>query len=258
MRIFIIALVGIFFLASCGTQKSATHNYLEQIKDTSFKKSVYIAEPIIQKSDLISIQIYSSSTDPKVDQLYNLPVLGSGYGSGGYGGQMQGFLVDEEGNIDYPRIGVIHVEGLTKSQLGSLIKDKLAGQLSDPTVIIRFMNFRITVLGEVGHPGVLNIPNERLSILEAVGMAGGVTDFGKIKEVKVLRENNGVRQMGTLDLTSKDIFTSQYYQLQQNDVVLVDKTPYRLRQTEQQKVIQQVAFATGIITAIALLLNFFR
>src|SRR4051812_43006917 len=216
MRIFIIALAGFFFLASCGTQKSATHNYLEQINDTSFKKSVYMAEPVIQKSDLISIQIYSASTDPKVDQLYNLPILNNGAGTGG---QLQGFLVDQEGNIDYPRIGKLHVEGLTKSQLVNIIKEKVEGQLTDPTVIVRFMNFRITVLGEVGTPGVLNIPTERLSILEAVGMAGGVTEYGKIKQVKVLRENNGVRQMGTLDLTSKDIFTSQYYQLQQNDVV---------------------------------------
>ena len=255
MRIFLIAMAGMFFLASCRTQRSATYNYLEQIKDTSFKKSVYMAEPIVQKSDLISIQIYSSSTDPKVDQLYNLPVLNMGY-SGGQ--QLQGFLVDQEGDIDYPRNGKLHVEGLTKSQLADIIKEKLVGQLTDPTVIIRFQNFRVTVLGEVGHPGVLTIPNERLSILEAVGMAGGVTEYGKIKEVKVLRENNGVRQMGTLDLTSKDIFTSQYYQLQQNDVVLVDKTPYKLKQTEQQRVIQQVGFATAIITAIALLLSFFR
>jgi polysaccharide biosynthesis/export protein len=107
----------------------------------------------------------------------------------------------------------------------------------------------------VGAPGVLNIPTERLSILEAVGMAGGVTEFGQIKNVKILRENNGVRELGVLDLTSKEIFSSPYYQLQQNDVVLVDQTKYKLRQTEQQRVTQQIGFVTGIISTIAIIVT---
>jgi polysaccharide export outer membrane protein len=255
MRIVIVTLIGICFLASCTPQKRATYNYLEQIKDSSFRKSVYLAEPIIQKNDLLSIQVYSASTNPEVDKLYNLPVLNTGTQTNS---QLQGYLVDENGKIELPRIGILFVEGLTKTQLADTIKSRLQGQLTQPSVIIRFLNFRVTVLGEVGSPQVLNITTERLNILEAVGMAGGVTEYGKIKEVKVLRENNNERQMGVLDLTSKDIFSSPYYQLQQNDIVLVDKTPYRLRLTEQQRVIQQVGFATGIITAIALILTFFK
>jgi polysaccharide export outer membrane protein len=88
-------------------------------------------------------------------------------------------------------------------------------------------------------------------------MAGGITEFGKIKEVKIVRENNGVRQLGTLDLTSKNIFESPYYQLQQNDVVLVDQNRNRLRQTEQTRISQQIGFALGIITSIAVLYNIF-
>jgi polysaccharide export outer membrane protein len=255
MRIVIVTLLGIFFLVSCTPQKRATYNYLEQIKDTSFKKTVYIAEPIIQKNDLLSIQVYSASTNPDVDKLYNLPVSNTGTQSNT---QLQGYLVDQYGNVELPRIGVLHVEGMTKGQLANQIKSKLQGQLTDPSVIIRFLNYKITVLGEVEHPGILTLQTERLNILEAVGMAGGVTEYGKIKEVKVLRENNSEREMGVLDLTSKDIFSSPYYQLQQNDIVLIDKTPYRLRLTEQQRVIQQVGFATGIITAVALILTFFK
>jgi polysaccharide export outer membrane protein len=152
---------------------------------------------------------------------------------------------------------MIHVEGRTKSELEGLVKSKLQGQLTNPSVIVRFLNFRITVLGEVGSPGVLSIPTERLSILEAVGMAGGITEFGKIKEVKILRENNGVRQLGTLDLTSKNIFESPYYQLQQNDVVLVDQNRNRLRQVEQNRISQQIGFGLSIITSIAVLYNIF-
>jgi polysaccharide export outer membrane protein len=239
---------------SCRTQR-AVYNYLEDVNDTSFKKSVFIAETVIQKNDLISIQVYSSATDPSVDQLYNLPMQQAG---GGQQTQVGGFLVDVNGNIEMPRIGVIKAEGLKKGELEEVIKSKLQGQLTQPNVIVRFLNFRITVLGEVGNAGVLNIPTERLNVLEAIGMAGGVTEFGTIKQIKILRENNGVRQLGVVDLTSKDIFSSPYYQLQQNDVVLVDQNRYKLRQTEQQRVAQQIGFATGIISTVALLIAIFN
>jgi len=130
--------------------------------------------------------------------------------------------------------------------------------LTDPSVIIRFLNFRIMVIGEVGAPGVLNIPTERLTLLDALGMAGDITEFGKKKEVKVLREYNGVRKMGIVDVTTEKMFESPYYQLQQNDVVLVEQTRYKVRQTEQQRITQQIGFATGIITTAALLITLFK
>ncbi len=254
LRIFWLAALLALFFTSCRTQR-AVYNYLEDVTDTSFKKNVFITEPVIQKNDLLSIQVYSASLDPTIDQLYNMRMQ---QGAVGQNQQLMGYLVDVAGNIEMPRIGKIQAEGLTKSQLEAIIKDRLRAELANPSVQVRFMNFRITVLGEVGAPGVLNIPTERLTILEAVGMAGGVTEFGKIKEVKVLRENDGVRRMGTLDLTSQDIFTSEYYQLQQNDVVLVDQNRYKLRQTEQTRISQQIGFALSIITSIALLYNIFQ
>ncbi|MGI8600860.1 MAG: polysaccharide biosynthesis/export family protein [Chitinophagaceae bacterium] len=254
MRILATLIIFSIVFSSCTTQR-AIYNYLEDVNDTSFRKSVYITESIIQKNDHLSIQIYSAATDPTIDLLYNLP-LQTMQGVGGMqgGGPIGGYLVDVHGNVELPRIGVVKAEGLRKGELEEVIKSRLEGQLTRPTVIVRFMNFRITVLGEVGAPGVLNVPTERLSVLEAIGMAGGVTEFGKIKEVKILRENNGIRELGVLDLTSREIFSSEYYQLQQNDVVLVDQTRFKMRQTEQQRVTQQIGFATGIISTIALVL----
>jgi len=237
-------------LFSCSTQR-AVYNYLEDIKDTSFRKNVYIAESVVQKNDLLAIQVFSASLDPAVDADYNQVQQGSQI-------QVSGYLVDVQGNIEIPRIGTIHAEGLRKSELQDAIKARLEGKLTNPGVIVRFLNFRITVLGEVGSPGVLSIPTERLTIIEAVGMAGGVTPYGKIKEIKILRENNGVRQLGTLDLTAQNIFLSPYYQLQQNDVVLVDQNRYKLRQAEQGRISQQIGFALSIITSIALLYNIFK
>jgi polysaccharide export outer membrane protein len=255
MRIIAILIAFGFYFTSCTTQR-AVYNYLEDVNDTTFRKSVFIAEPIIQKNDLLTIQIYSATTDPTIDALYNLPGAGMQGGSGSQGGgQIGGYLVDVYGNVELPRVGIVKAEGLKKSELEETIKSRLEGQLIRPTVIVRFMNFRITVLGEVKGGGVLNIPTERLTIIEAIGMAGGVTEFGKIKEVKILRENNGIRELGVLDLTSREIFSSPYYQLQQNDVVLVDQTRYKLRQTEQLRVTQQIGFATGLISTVALVLT---
>jgi len=256
MRILAILVIFSIVFSACTTQR-AIYNYLEDVNDTTFRKNVYIAEPIIQKNDLLSVHIYSAATDPTIDALYNLPgglMQGGMQGGGQGGGQMGGYLIDVNGNIELPRIGIVKAEGLKKGELEEVIKSRLEGQLTRPTVIVRFMNFRITVLGEVNTGGVLNIPTERLTILEAIGMVGGVTEFGKIKEVKVLRENNGIRELGVLDLTSREIFSSPYYQLQQNDVVLVDQTRFKMRQTEQQRVTQQIGFATGIISTIALVL----
>lgn len=251
MRIFLTVLLFIFLLPACRTRR-AVYNYLENITDTAFRSNVYTAEPIIQKNDILSVQIYSMSTDPKIDLLYNQQNTNI------QNPQLMGYLVNQAGNIELPRVGAVHAEGLTKTALADTIRRRLLAELSSPTVLIRFTNFRVTVLGEVATPGLLTIPAEKLTILEAVGMAGGITEYGKIKEVKVLRENNGIRQLGVLDLTSRDIFTSPYYQLQQNDVVLVDQTPYRLRQAEQQRVIQQVSFATSLITAVVLIITLFK
>lgn len=181
------------FLLSCSTQKKSYYNYLENINDTVWKESVVIKEPIIQKNDLMSIQVYSASLDPQADALYNLPAQNIS----GQQSQQQGLLVDVNGNIEYPRIGTLYVEGLTKSELSDLIKSKLQGHLINPSVIIRFLNFRITIMREVGSPGTLTIPTERLTILEALGMAGDITEFGKKKNIRVLRENNGNREIGT-------------------------------------------------------------
>jgi polysaccharide export outer membrane protein len=251
----LLAFAIILLMASCRTQR-AVFNYLEDVNDTTFRKSVFVTEPIIQKNDLLSIQVYSAALDPQVDALYNLPVMQGGGGL--QGGQGGGYLVDVSGNIELPRIGKVRAEGLKKGELEEVLKDKLKTQLTNPNIIVRFLNFRITMLGELGSPGVLNIPTERLTVLEAIGMAGGVTEFGTIKQVKVLRYENGEQKLGVLDLTSKEIFSSPYYQLQQNDVVLVDQTRYKLRQTEQQRVTQQIGFATGLISTVALLIAIFN
>ena len=185
------------YLISCSTQKKTPY-YLDNVVDTVGKEDVKIPELQIQKNDQLSIQVYSISTKPEVsDAMYNLP-------TGSSGSQTGGFLVDAYGNIEYPRLGTVHAEGLTKQELAAEIKKRLTQPvelLKAPTVIIRFLNYKITILGQVSHEGVVTVPGERINILEAVGLAGGITDFGKKNNVKIIRELNGKREIGIIDLT---------------------------------------------------------
>ncbi len=254
MRFIIILISFSLFLISCGTQQRIVYNYLEDVKDSTGLGSVVMKEPIIQKNDLLNIQVYSSSLDPRIDELYNVrSSSGSTQNS-----QLIGTLVDQSGNIEHPRVGTIRAEGLTKNQLADVIRSKLVTQLTQPTVIIRFLNFRVTVLGEVGDPGVHSIQTENLTIIEALGLAGDITEYGKKKEVKILRETNGKQELGILDVTSKKMFESPYYQLKQNDKIFVEQTRYRVQRSEQERITQQISFGLTIVTTIALLFSLFK
>jgi polysaccharide export outer membrane protein len=255
MRFFFLLLLSacILLLGSCRPQRAVV-NYLEDFTDTTLRKNFYIAEPVIQKNDQLSVQISSESLNPEVDVLYNQNMGGQS----GSQYQFYGYLVDQKGNIEIPRVGVIHVEGITKDSLASEIKARLKKELADPTVVIRFTNFRIIVIGEVGSPGVKTIGVENLTILEALAMAGDITLYGKKKEVKIIRENKGQRQIGIIDVTTSKMFESPYYQLQQNDIIMVEQTKYKVTQTEQTRIMQQIGFALTIITSVALLYNIFR
>ena len=246
------------FITSCGSQKRLPNNYIEDVTDTIGKDAVKIPDPTIQKNDLLSILIYSATTVPETDAPYNLPNLG---GTTATGTTVSGYLVDSKGNIEYPRIGTIHVEGLTKSELGDLIKSRInepVKQLENPSVIVRFLNYKITVLGEVARAGSFNLPTERITILEALGLAGDVSVYGKRNNVKVIREINGTREIGTIDLTSKNLFESPYYYLVQNDLVYVEAKKTKAKQADDAATTQRISFALSIITSIALLYNIFR
>jgi len=269
LRLPVLALLAIYFSA-CGTQHKVHVNYIEN-SDSAINNTVQISEIKIQKNDLLSIQVYSKSLDPSVDALYNLqgtpssaPASSSssptGQSASGAGTSSPGFLVDENGNIEYPRIGMIHVDGLTKSQLSDSIKLKLTTPiklLENPSVVIRFLNFKVTILGEVAHPGSITIPTGHVTILEAVGLAGDIPVTGKKNTVKVLREANGRRDIGVIDLTSKDLFDSPYYNLLQNDVVMVEVTKSKIRQSDQLT-LQRVTTVLGIITSLALVYNILK
>lgn len=136
---------------------------------------------------------------------------------------LQQYLVDNEGNIDFPIIGNIHIGGLTKSEAEQLIKDKLQSQFREiPIVTVRMVNYKISVIGEVAHPGTFTISNEKVNIFEALAMAGDMTVYGIRDKVKLIREDHfGKREIITLNLNDGNIINSPYYYLQQNDILYV-------------------------------------
>ena len=250
-RIFILLGMSLYFI-SC-TPTNRLPYYLENVTDSTAKREVRIQQLRIQKNDQLSIQISSLSTEAKADQLFNQPILQGAT-------QVSGFLVDGNGNIEHHRLGTFHVEGLTKAQLAAEIKKRLTEPvelLKDPTVIIRFSAIKVTMLGQVGSEGIINVPGESITILEAVGLAGGIPDYGKRTNLKVLREIDGKREVGIVDLSSKDLFDSPYYYLMQNDVVVVEQTNRKLKDEDQARVIQKISYAFTIVTVVATLANIF-
>jgi polysaccharide export outer membrane protein len=257
IRTVVLLVLPLYFI-SCSTQQRIP-TYLENVVDTTGKGEVVVPELRIQKNDLLSIQVYSASTRPEVDDLYNLRSTVTV--AGGQQAPTSGFLVDAKGNIEFPRLGTFHAEGLTKDELAAEIKKRLTEPvelLTAPTVIIRFQNLKVTVVGEVATQGVMTIPGEKVTILEAVGLAGGINEYGLTNSVKVVREANGKREIGVVDLSSDSLFYSPFYNLMQNDVVMVPPSKRKAKKAEQDVVLQRVSFGLSVITAIALLYNIFQ
>lgn len=258
-RLLLLLTIPLYFF-SCTPQQKLP-NYLENLTDTTGMEQVVIPALKVQKGDLLSIQIYSQATKPEIDQYWNLPVLYTGTGPTlGQGTTTGGFLVDVNGNIEHFRLGTIHAEGMTKQELISEIKKRLTQPvelLTNPTVTIRFLNYQVTVMGEVAKPGTLVVPGERITILQAIGLAGDISQYGRKDSVKVIREIDGIRQTGFIDLSSKKSFNSPFYNLLQNDVVVIDPGKIKKKSAEQAVIIQKVSFALTIATVAASLANIF-
>jgi polysaccharide export outer membrane protein len=192
-------------------------------------------EPRVKINDALIITV--SALDPEAVIPYNLPNIA--YSSPTSStvpttASFQYYTVDEQGNIDFPVLGKLHVVGMSQSEVINLIEGKLKGQLVNPIVTMRFLNARVTVLGEVRNPGTYTLNNGRITLLEALGVAGDLTQYARRDNILVTRENNGKVEFARLDLRSDEIFTSPYFYLQQNDVVYVE--PNQARTTSNQSI----------------------
>lgn len=210
-------------MASCKSSKKIV--YFQETKDITVKDSLVIFEPEIQVGDFLSINVSALDAEAALPfNLFETPVLVNTIGNL----IPITYLVNPDGIIFFPVIGELKVGGLTTKELNTKLSKILEPYLKSPIVNIRLTNFRVTVLGEVARPGSYSVQNERISIIEAIGLAGDLTIYGDRKEVILIREQNGIRTNINVDLTNKQLFDSPYFYLSQNDVIYVQPNKTRV------------------------------
>ena len=233
VRIFAVLSAVVFSIASCGTAKDIAYFQNKMVDQP--EEIVKHAGIVIQPKDRLSIVV--SSRNPELVAMFNLPVVsyqaGSEIVSGAGQQRLMGYVVDNNGQIDFPILGPIEVKGLTRWELSELIKSRLldGGLLTDAVVTVEFMNFKVSVIGEVNNPGTFNIEGDKVTVLQAISLARDLTIFGERENVTVIRERDGQRTMYEINLCDVSMFNSPAYYLQQNDVVYVQPSEIKARQS---------------------------
>ena len=247
-------MISVLSLSSCTTYKQLQYlqGEIDSTKYTQFK----VPEQRAQKGDQLSINVFSDNAAASAP--FNTGSISSGVtglsGQSGSGSNLGTYEVDKDGNIFFPVLGLLHMEGLTKEGISNLLDSKLKGTyLTNPYYVIRFQNLKFTVFGEVGSPGVYPLTRNNLNIFEALTYAGDLSIYGKRHNILVIRENNGKREFGRIDITKPDVFNSPYYYLQQNDMILVDMRKQKL--LADQAAIRNISVFIGLISTLTFLIN---
>jgi polysaccharide biosynthesis/export protein len=271
----ITLLLLIFVMSSCGTTRPYT--YLQGSFDTAKLSQVNLPEPVVQKGDILSIVVYSDN--PTATEIYNQSVgssttsplsTGGGGASGGgdnSGGSSSssgasspssgGYLVDENGNIEFQGLGKLHIDGMTRSQLKELLDSRLKEFLKNPYYSIRFLNSKVTIVGEVNKPGILSIPGDHINLLEALSLSGDMTFYGRRDNILVIRTNNDKREFARLDITKPEIMASPYFNLKQNDVVIVEANKKK-SVANDQTTIRTVSITASLVSVFAIVYTIFK
>lgn len=246
--------------------------YFNEGLDSAQLASYQLVEPVIQRGDVLQIQIStrSAATNQLFSQNFAPSASGGVAGGGGAaagtaGGSTtaaSGYLVDiTTGDVQLPMLGAIHADGMTKKQLeAEIVRRSRQFVNEDPIVNIRYINFRVTFLGSVGSPGTVLFDSERVSFLQALGEVGGIEPGGDLKRILLFREQNGKRSMHIIDLTRGDFFNSPNYYLKQNDVVYVSPTERQLITMDQSamKRLQYLNIVFGLANIVFILFTLFQ
>jgi len=213
-------LVLLLLLTACGGHRNLV--YFSDMSATDPAAPIKnFASPRIQPDDILTITV--SSLSPESNVLFNNVLLPSNGNTGSLAEKInEGYLVDKNGAINFPVIGKITLGGLTKEEATEKMTDLIKAQVKNPIVNVRFKNFKVTVIGEVAKPASFTIETEKINVLEALGLAGDMTVYGRRENVLIIREKDGVRTTSRLNLNNKAVLTSPYYYLQQNDIVYVE------------------------------------
>lgn len=247
----LILAVSLVFLNSCGSRKNMVYFQPDSTQiNTIYERYV----PKIQKHDILTIVI--TAADPKVTAPFNpLSTMTANSMTQGVDLALRPtYTVDDSGDIALPMLGKVHISGLTRLEAIEKIRKELEQYIKDPGVNINFNNFRISVLGEVARPGSFIMPTERVTILDALGMAGDLTIRAVRENVTLIREVDGHKSIHRLDLTKQDVLNSPYYYLAQNDVIYVEPNKSQINNSKLGANTNVIISIAGlIITVISVL-----
>ena len=258
----IIAVMLVLLLGSCGSSKKVA--YFQNIDTLNLASSRGLYDAKIMPKDILTITV--NTTDPQVSLPFNLvvqtPLTASGQVASG-SGSLQQYLVDNDGNIQFPVVGRLHVGGLTSTQCEDEIRNKIMPFLSateNPVVTVKMASYRVTVLGEVASPGVVPVNSEKMSILEALAQAGDLTIYGKRDNVLLIREDAaGEKHQYRVNLNDANLINSPYYYLQQNDLVYVEPNGTKAKNSAiGQSTTLWFSFVSILTSVAALVVNIVR
>lgn len=248
-RNFLIPILALIMMSSCGSRKKIVY-----FQDEPLEGDVLMSEPkqlIYKPDDILTINV--AALDPDAVRPFNLSLVQGGTTdvvSARGGMQQQTYLVDYDGNIEFPVLGTLKIAGLTRTELTDMLTEKISEYVTDPIVNVRLANFTVTILGEVRNPGTFTIQDERITILEALGLADDLTIFGKRKNVLLVREVDGKKKYAKIDLTTVNVVNSPVYYLQQNDVIYVEPNNAKIRSSTYNQNNSVLISAIGTLTTI--------
>lgn len=249
MRLILTVVILLSLLSSCASRKELVYFQPDSI---ALNSSYELNAPKLQPGDILAISV--TADDIRATEPFNQI---SPYNTGTIQTSnpfIPTYAIDVDGNIDFPKIGTIKLAGITRTEAIKLLKSKVAKYIVEPGISMEIRNFRVTVLGEVKTPGSYSVINDRITILEAIGMAGDLTINGVRNNVMVIREQNGKKEEYRVDLTKREVLNSPVYYLTQNDVIYVEPNGARIQSSKYtQNTSIFVSIASVVITVISVL-----
>jgi len=251
MKNFYNYLIGLLIMSSCASKEDIY--YLQDAELNAVGEFVYESS-LIQPNDILKITVDSSepltslpyNRGASLTSQQNIQVM-----------QLEGYLVDSKNMINYPVLGTISTLNLTTQNLAELIKTELVerGHLTDPNVIVRLLNAKVTILGEVKAPGTYNFTEQNITLMQALGYAGDLTINGKRDDILITREVNGVRQVTHIDLTSAEFMKSPYYFVKPNDVIIINPNEPKVKSAGFVGNVGTVATVISLVLSVTILLT---
>ncbi|WP_439882576.1 polysaccharide biosynthesis/export family protein [Pontibacter sp. MBLB2868] len=245
LKYYYIFFLLLWVLGSCSPRNLTYLSNLEEDGATS-ETITNDVDPKIQPNDLLNITITSLSAESNV--LFNKGVIQTSSSSGGAEASLKstGYLVDKNGDIVLPVLGKVNLAGLTKEQAANKLTLELGRYARDPIINISYLNFKVTVIGEVNNPSTFTVPSERINVFEALGLAGDMTPYGKRDNVLLIREQGGERMTMRINLNDKNVLHSPYFYLQQNDIVYVEPDKVKAVQVSPGRSNVQYGLSIGL------------